>query len=92
VTTTRETVIDLLALDAANPRSILFQLTEIREHVAFLPNAEVNGTLSDLSREVLKSHTALSVERPTTLDTRTLLALRSEILALSDRLSADYFS
>ncbi len=91
VTTTRGTVIDLLALDAANPRSVLFQLTEIREHAAYLPNAEVNGSLSDLSREILKIHTALSVERPRTLDTRTLNALRAEILAISDRLSAQYF-
>jgi uncharacterized alpha-E superfamily protein len=86
VTTTRGTVIDLLALDAANPRAILFQLTEIRGHAAFLPNAEVNDTLSDLSREILKCHTALSV------DTRKLNALRAEILALSDRLSAEYFN
>jgi uncharacterized circularly permuted ATP-grasp superfamily protein/uncharacterized alpha-E superfamily protein len=92
VTTTRETVIDLLALDAANPRSILFQLTEIRDHVRFLPNADVNGTLSDLSREILKAHTALSVQRPTTLDTAALGALRREILALSDWLSADYLN
>jgi uncharacterized circularly permuted ATP-grasp superfamily protein/uncharacterized alpha-E superfamily protein len=92
VTTTRGTVIDLLALDAANPRSILFQLTEIREHVRFLPDAEVNGTLSDLSREILKMHTALSVERPKTLESKTLLSLRAEILALSDRISADYFN
>ena len=33
VTTTRETVVDLLALDTLNPRSVLYHLTEIREHV-----------------------------------------------------------
>jgi len=90
VTTTRETVIDLLALDIANPRSILFQLREIRDHARFLPNAEADGALSDISREILKAHTALSVQRPSTLDSKALAALRAEILALSDRLSADY--
>ena len=34
VTTTRETVVDLLALDTLNPRSVLYHLTEIRDHVA----------------------------------------------------------
>ena len=40
VTTTRETVVDLLALDTLNPRSVLYHLTEIRDHVAFLPDAD----------------------------------------------------
>ena len=57
VTTTRETVVDLLALDAMNPRSVLYHLTEIREHVGFLPNAEVNGQLSHLSRALLQEAT-----------------------------------
>ena len=92
VTTTRDTVIDLLGLDAANPRSILFHLSELREHIRFLPNAEVNGALSDLSREILKMHTTLSIARPATLDTATLVGLRRQILALSDHLSANYFS
>ena len=36
VSTTRETVVDLLALDAMNPRSVLYQLTEFRDQVAYL--------------------------------------------------------
>ena len=48
LTTTRETVVDLLALDAMNPRAVLYQLGEIKEHVGFLPDAEVNGQLSHL--------------------------------------------
>ena len=84
VTTTRETVVDLLALDTMNPRSVLYHLTEIQEHVGFLPDAEVNGQLSHLSRAVLQAHTGLAVETPETVDGTTLRALILEIEALSD--------
>ena len=90
VTTTRETVVDLLALDAMNPRSILYHLTEIQEHVRFLPNAEVNGQLSHLSRALLQAHTGLAVETPETVDGTTLRALILEIEALSDLVSSTY--
>ena len=75
VTTTRETVVDLLALDTLNPRSVLYHLTEIRDHVAFLPDATVNGQMSPLSRAVLQAHTGLAVETPATLDGAMLHAL-----------------
>lgn len=90
VTTTRETVVDLLALDAMNPRSILYHLTEIKTHVGFLPNAEVNGQLSHLSRAVLQAHTGLAVETPETVDSTTLRALILEIEALSDLVATSY--
>ena len=90
VTTTRETVVDLLALDTLNPRSILYHLGEIREHVRFLPNAEVNGQLSHLSRALLQAHTGLAVETPETVDGTTLRALILEMEALSDLLSTSY--
>ena len=90
VTTTRETVVDLLALDTMNPRSVLYHLSEVREHVGFLPDAEVNGQLSHLSRGVLQAHTGLAVETPETVDGTTLRALILEIEALSDLISSSY--
>ena len=90
VTTTRETVVDLLALDTLNPRSVLYHLTEIREHVRFLPKAEINGQLSHLSRALLQAHTGLAVETPETVDGTTLRALILEIEALSDLVSSTY--
>jgi uncharacterized alpha-E superfamily protein len=88
--TTRETVVDLLALDTLNPRSVLYHLTEIRDHVAFLPNAEVNGQMSHLARAVLQAHTGLAVETPETIDGTALRALILELQALSDLLAASY--
>ncbi len=68
VTTTRETVLDLLGLDTLNPRSILYHLTEVRDHTAFLPDATANGQMSALSRAVLQTHTHLAVQTPDTCD------------------------
>ncbi|NJO33526.1 MAG: sigma 54-interacting transcriptional regulator [Rhodospirillales bacterium] len=42
----------LIALDTLNPRSVLYHLGEVRDHVAFLPDAEVNGQMSKLARAV----------------------------------------
>jgi uncharacterized alpha-E superfamily protein len=90
VTTTRETVVDLLALDTLNPRSVLYHLTEIRDHTAFLPDAVANGQLSPLSRAVLQAHTSLAVETPATLDRPRLHTLIGELEALSTLLSDTY--
>ncbi len=90
VSTNRETVVDLLALDGQNPRAVLYQLTEVRNHVAVLPGAEVNGQLSALSRAVLRAHTALAVRTPETLDDAALAELAAEIGAISELLSESY--
>ena len=90
VSTSRETVVDLLALDAMNPRAVLYQLGEIRSHVGYLPRASLHGQMSPLSRAVLRVHTDLAVQSPETLDTAALRAIRGEIGALSGLLSAAY--
>ena len=69
---------------------MLFQLSEVRDHVAVLPGAEVNGQLSALSRAVLRVHTALAVSTPDTLDDAALAAFGAEIAAISELLSKSY--
>ena len=83
-------MVDLLALDTLNPRSVLYHLTEIRDHVGFLPDAIVNGQMSPLSRAVLQTHTGLAVETPETVDSAALRALIGEIAALSNLVSDTY--
>jgi uncharacterized alpha-E superfamily protein len=90
VTTTRGTVVDLLALDTLNPRSVLYHLTEVQEHIAYLPDAVVNGQMSRLSRAMLQTHTGLAVETPETVDGLALRALILELEALSDLISHSY--
>ena len=91
VSTNRDTVIDLLALDAKNPRSVLYQLDVVKDLVAELPGSDVNGQLSDLSRAILKVHTAVTVMRPGELDTDRLLSLWGEIADVSNTVTGSYF-
>ena len=60
VSTTRSTVIDLLLLDDMNPRSVLHQLNQIREHLDFLPTPETGLVMTSVRRAVLKLETELA--------------------------------
>jgi uncharacterized circularly permuted ATP-grasp superfamily protein/uncharacterized alpha-E superfamily protein len=89
--TSRASVVDLLALDALNPQSILYHLSEIREHVSYLPGADENAQMSDLSRSALELHTRVALQRPEALDTAALGKVREDASALSDLVTATYF-
>lgn len=91
VSTNRETVVDLLALDERNPRSLLYQLDALREQVAFLPGNEPGRPASALARRVLEVHTRLAVAVPEALDTAALRELRADIAGLSGLLATTYF-
>ena len=90
VATNRSTVIDLLAIDALNPRSIIFQLNKISEHVNALPGRENNAPLSPLQSEILQSRTNLSIMRPEAVDAKVLKSLVAATGRLSDLLTAEY--
>lgn len=92
VATNHVTVMDLLALDGQNPRSILYQLSEMKGHIDVLPGANIHGQLSQLSREMIKTHTQLAVATPETLTTQALIELARNINALSDGLATAYVS
>lgn len=87
---TPTTVTDLLACDAMNPRSILFQLTDIRDQIDFLPGASAHGHLSALGRAVLRLHAGLAVRTAESLDAESLLMLAREVGDLSDLLASAY--
>jgi uncharacterized alpha-E superfamily protein len=91
VETDRTTVIDLLALDASNPRSVFNHVTEIRTHSGFLPGATEAGAMSRLSRAILRAHTALAVQTPETLDGRALGEARADVGRVSDLITETYF-
>ncbi len=90
IETGRDTVIDLMALDHRNPRSVRFQVTLIRQLAAELPGAEVNGTLSDVMRTALRLETLLATADPADLDDAALATLGRDIAELGDRLTAAY--
>ncbi|NKN35474.1 circularly permuted type 2 ATP-grasp protein [Agrobacterium sp. a22-2] len=90
VNTARLTVTDLLALDPLNPRSILFQLNEIRTEVEQLPNAFVNGQMSTFYREAMRLHSGLAVMTPETMSEEIYQKLEAELEKLSDVLARTY--
>ena len=90
VNTAALTVMDLLGLDPLNPRSILFQLNEIRTEVEQLPNAFVNGQMSPFYREVMRVHSGLAVMTPENLTPALFRQLEQDLEHLSDLLAQTY--
>ena len=90
VTTHRGPVVDLLVFDTLNPRSILYQLNELRDQVSFLPGAEDHGLMSPLSRAILQTHSSLAVQTPETLGAKALALLEDQLGNLSGLLAQAY--
>ena len=91
VATNRETVLDLLALDGLNPRSVLYSANELHEHVGFLPGSDIFSQKSPLARAVLRMQADLAVLTAETLDTAALEAVQRQAFGLSDIINAAYF-
>jgi uncharacterized alpha-E superfamily protein len=90
VSLSHDTVLDLLAMDSKNPRAVLYQLNDMKDHVAVLPGATENGHLSALARSVLQVHTSLAISTPDTLTPEVLEELRDQISYLSVELTDAY--
>ena len=86
----RDTALDLLALDAQNPRSVLYQIAQMRHHVGRLPQAGPGGRLTALERALLTLDTDLRVSGPSDLDAERLADLRARLAEVFDLLSALY--
>ncbi len=91
VATNRATVVDLLALDPLNPRSIIYQLNEIWAHLGFLPGGETHRQLSPLQRAALQTRTNVTVQTPEGLDQAELAELGGALATMSDLLGETYF-
>lgn len=90
VETSRDTVIDLLALDQDNPRALLFQIQRLRRLTSELPNAKRSGRLAELSRAIVPIESALLIADPSEIDTGRLKELRRELARISDLIAAAY--
>ena len=88
VITSRETVIDLLALDGQNPRSVQFHLDVIAKHVADLTGG--HGPKTPVERQVLAAQTAVALHAAQTLDSLALRKIHSDILDLSGALNGAF--
>ena len=88
--TIRETVVDLLACDLQNPRSLHYHVTVLRDQIAQLPHSETNGVKSRLLRSTIRVHTQLATATPDELNSEALRSLRSQFWELSDQLTQTY--
>lgn len=88
----RRSLVDLLALDPLNPRSVLFQVERLKDEINLLPGAGRDGHLSPAAKEVLKLHTRLAIEEPGALDPEDLDELANDIAGLYNSLSKAYFA
>ncbi len=91
VATSPETVIDLLALDPLNPRSVVHQLDDMHAHFSHLPGADQHRPATELQRALLGTHAALATHSAETLDSAALRQIGDEIAALSGELDRAYF-
>ena len=90
VNTAAPTVTDLLALDPLNPRSVLYQLNEIKKEVELLPNAFVNGQMSPFYRETMRLHSGLAIMTPEQMDMAVYRRLMQDLERLSELLAQTY--
>jgi len=88
----RETVIEFLGFDADNPRSLIFQLNEMRSHMKALPTFDGHGALSAPHRHLMRIHTDFAVLTPDKIGPKELERLRENIAALSDLIASTYMS
>jgi len=85
-------VIDLLALDAGNPRSVMFQVEALKAEFAQLPASGVPRAMPVFVKQALRLHTDLSIREAGALDADCLAGLARDIAGLYDQLAKAYFS
>ena len=92
VTAGTQSAIDLLVLDPLNPRSVLFQLTELRTQLEALPEGIRDGQLSELAKAALKLQTRLIIAEPEKLKPADLNEIAGDIGLLASLIAAQYFT
>ena len=90
IVATRDSVLDLLALDPRNPRAIRYHVSRIRDHVAHLPGNPTGHRLDQLSRHILLLETELATKQADTVTPDMLEEMRLALWDLSDLISATY--
>ncbi|GLK68815.1 circularly permuted type 2 ATP-grasp protein [Hansschlegelia plantiphila] len=88
----RETVIDLIALDPLNPRSIAFQVNSFRELLDELPGMRRGETLADVSRRAARLAVRLATGDAREANETFLNRIAADLGAVSDLLSQRYFT
>ena len=87
----RAPVIDLILLDARNPRGLTYQVERIAEHIASLPQLTEDGIPEAPYRQFSAMLANLHGMECGTVDDFQLQDIETRLLALSDAISQRYF-
>jgi len=88
----RAPVIDLVALDPNNPRSIVYQLARIETHLAALPKRGMDGRLSPAEQIATALATKMRTAEVAAIDEDALLEAEGALMKLSDVIGSSYFT
>ena len=86
-----QSAIDLLVLDPLNPRSVLFQVAELKTQLEELPGGIEEGQLSRSVKAALQIHTDLQIAEPEAMSEERLDALGNSIGDLAGMIAGEYF-
>ena len=88
----RAPVIDLVALDPNNPRSIIYQLARIETHLAALPKRGDESRLSPPEQIATALATRIRTIDADLIDDAMLFEVEGELMRLSDTIASTYFT
>ena len=82
---------DMVMLDPYNPRSVSFQLSAMREHLAILPTRRNVGVPEEPPGIAAILATELQMTKANEIDQQAILAIEQRILQLADAIAVRYF-
>jgi uncharacterized alpha-E superfamily protein len=85
-------VVDLVALDPNNPRSVVYQLARIEAHLAALPRRGGDGRLSPPEQIATALATGFRTTDAAALDASTFRGAEDTLMKLADLIAASYFT
>ncbi len=92
VAVARPQVIDLVALDPGNPRSLAYQVNEIVDHLALLPGLDDDGLVSPPVRVARRLQTELLTADAATLTLDDVAGVENQLMTLSNEIAQRYFT
>jgi uncharacterized alpha-E superfamily protein len=88
----RAPVVDLVALDPNNPRSIVFQLARIEAHLAALPKRGEENRLSPPEQIATAAVASLRTVEVASINENALIDIEAALMKLSDVVASSYFT
>nr|WP_314258117.1 circularly permuted type 2 ATP-grasp protein [uncultured Devosia sp.] len=86
-----QSAVDLLVLDPLNPRSVQFQVTELRNQIEMLPGGVEDGIMSPVAKAALQIETDLRIAVAADMTPDRLDKLAADIGILAGLVAAAYF-